>query len=331
MSLGAGPIDRRPEGSVDTTWTVRLVGHSPAISSVREVATSVASRRATIMIQGETGSGKEMLARYIHGLSDRRDKPFVPVDCSALTDTLFESQLFGHVRGAFTGAIRESLGFIRAADGGTLFLDEVAELSLPLQAKLLRVIQERAVVPVGDTRPRPVDIRIISATHQDLSDMVRQGEFRQDLFFRLNVIVVHMPPLRERLGDVLELAGHFLHIQAALYDEQPKTLSPQAAELLTGYDWPGNVRELANMIEHAYVLAPGNLIRVEDLPERLRHGQPRGVQDVGGDLLLSDIERRAIAEALRRTNYCKAAASRLLGINVQRLNRRIQSLGIQVL
>jgi transcriptional regulator with PAS, ATPase and Fis domain len=282
------------------------------------------------MIQGETGSGKEMLARYIHGLSDRRDKPFVPVDCSALTDTLFESQLFGHVRGAFTGAIRESLGFIRAADGGTLFLDEVAELSLPLQAKLLRVIQERAVVPVGDTRPRPVDIRIISATHQDLSELVRQGEFRQDLFFRLNVIVVHMPPLRERLGDVLELAGHFLHIQAALYDEQPKTLSPQVAELLTGYDWPGNVRELANMIEHAYVLAPGNLIRVDDLPERLRHGQPRGVHEVGGDLLLSDIERRAISEALRRTNYCKAAASRLLGINVQRLNRRIQTLGIQV-
>lgn len=330
MSLDAGPVGQAPMGPIDNSAYDRLVGVSPAIHSVREIAASIASRKATVMIRGETGSGKEMLARYIHALSERNGGPFVPVDCSAMTDTLFESQLFGHVRGAFTGAVRESLGFIRAADGGTLFLDEIGELSPPLQAKLLRVIQERSVVPVGDTRPRPVDIRIICATHRDLPQMVREGTFRQDLYFRLNVIVLHMPPLRERSGDILPLAEHFLASQAALYDEPPKTLTPQAAELLLRYDWPGNVRELANVIEHAYVLAPSSVIRPEDLPERLTRASSRGVHSVGSDLLLRDVERRTIAEALRRTHYCKAAASRLLGINVQRLNRRIQSLNIRI-
>jgi transcriptional regulator with PAS, ATPase and Fis domain len=282
------------------------------------------------MIRGETGSGKEMLARHIHALSERAGQPFIPVDCSAMTDTLFESQLFGHLRGAFTGAVRESLGFIRAADTGSLFLDEIGELSLPLQAKLLRVIQERAVVPVGDTRPRPVDIRIICATHRDLPQMVREGTFRQDLYFRLNVIVLTMPPLRERASDIIPLAEHFLATQASLYDEQPKTLTPEAAAMLLSYDWPGNVRELANVIEHAHVLAPGQAIRPEDLPERLTRSFARGVSGVGSDLLLRDVERRTIAEALRRTDYCKAAASRLLGINVQRLTRRMQNLNIRI-
>jgi transcriptional regulator with PAS, ATPase and Fis domain len=280
------------------------------------------------MLLGETGTGKEMLARHIHDHSERAGKPFVPVDCSAMTESLFESQLFGHVRGAFTGAVRESLGFIRAADGGTLFIDEVGELSVLLQAKLLRVLQERCVVPVGDTRARAVDIRVICATHRDLAAMVRLRTFREDLYFRLNVVVLHVPPLRERPDDVVPLARHFLAIQADLYDETPKTLSAEAADLLRRYPWPGNVRELANVIEHAHVLASAGTIRVSDLPDRLRQATEAAVA-TASDLRLIDVERRTIAEALQRTHFCKAAASRLLGINIQRLSRRISTLGIE--
>jgi two-component system response regulator HydG len=307
----------------------RIVGLSSAITVVRDVATSIAPRRSTVMLLGETGTGKEMLARHIHMQSERADKPFVPVDCSAMTETLFESQLFGHVRGAFTGAVRESLGFIRAADGGTLFIDEVGELSVLLQAKLLRVLQERCVTPVGDTRARPVDVRVICATHRDLSAMVRLRTFREDLYFRLNVVVLRVPPLRERPEDVVPLAEHFLSVQADLYSESAKTLSSEACDLLRQYPWPGNVRELSNVIEHAHVLASEGVIRATDLPDRLHRVADSGVSTFS-DLRLIDVERRTIAEALNRTNFCKAAASRLLGLNIQRLNRRIRSLGIDL-
>jgi len=306
----------------------RIVGSSSAINIVRDIATSIAPRRSTVMLLGETGTGKEMLARHIHQQSERANKPFVPVDCSSMTETLFESQLFGHVRGAFTGAVRESLGFIRAADGGTLFIDEVGELSVLLQAKLLRVLQERCVVPVGDTKPRSVDVRVISATHRDLPAMVRLRTFREDLYFRLNVVVLHVPPLRERPEDVVPLAQHFLSVQADLYGESAKTLSREACELLRQYPWPGNVRELANVIEHAHVLAAAGLIRPTDLPERLRQTADARVL-TPSDLRMVDVERRTIAEALNRTKFCKAAASRLLGINIQRLNRLINRLGIE--
>jgi transcriptional regulator with PAS, ATPase and Fis domain len=306
-----------------------IVGSSGGISVVRDIATSIARRRSTVMLLGETGTGKEMLARHIHDHSERAGKPFVPVDCSAMTETLFESQLFGHVRGAFTGAVRDSLGFVRAADGGTLFIDEVGELSLLLQAKLLRVLQERCVVPVGDTRAKSVDVRVVCATHRDLASMVRAGTFREDLYFRLNVVVLQVPPLRERPEDVIPLAQHFLSIQADLYDEEAKVLSRDAGELLRSYPWPGNVRELANVIEHAHVLASGGVIRPTDLPDRLRRPAGSGVT-TPSNLRLLDVERRTIAEALHRTKNCKAAASRLLGINVQRLSRRIKSLGIDL-
>ena len=305
-----------------------LVGHSAAVTSIKEVAASVAARRSTVMILGETGSGKEMLARFIHAHSNRAAKPFIPVDCSSLSEHLFESELFGHVRGAFTGAMRESLGFIRAADGGTLFLDEIGELPLSLQAKLLRVLQERQVVPVGDTKPRAVDIRVICATNRNLPAMVRSGKFREDLYFRLNVMVLNMPPLRERPGDVPALAEHFLQTQANLYDEPVKQLSVEAAESLRRYPWPGNVRELGNVIEHAHVLARGPLIEPADLPERLRLSAA-DVPASASELFLHDVERRTIAEALRRTRFNKSAASKLLGINIQKLARRIEKLGIQ--
>jgi transcriptional regulator with PAS, ATPase and Fis domain len=332
--MATGPQLESSGPSGEAPWTnpfipaKELVGSSTAMSAVKDIAASIAARRCTVMIHGETGSGKEMLARHLHQLSDRNRNPFVPVDCSSLTDTLFESELFGHVRGAFTGAIRESLGFIRAADTGTLFMDEIGELSLPMQSKLLRVIQERIVVPVGSGKPHPVDVRIICATHRNLTDMVRDGTFREDLYFRLNVVVLQVPPLRERPADILPLARHFLAAQAALYDETPREIADSAAQLLVRYTWPGNVRELANVMEHAHVLST-DIIDEGNLPERLR-AAASNPQKVGSDLLLQDIERRTIAEALRRTKFSKAAASRLLGINIQKLNRRIQRLGIRV-
>jgi transcriptional regulator with PAS, ATPase and Fis domain len=304
-----------------------FVGDSPSISSLKQTALDLAPRRSTVMILGETGCGKEMLARFIHNNSPRANKPFIPVDCSSLSDALFESELFGHVKGAFTGATRDSLGFIRAADGGTLFLDEIGELSLHLQAKLLRVLQEKCVVPVGDFRARPVDIRVVSATNKSLDAMVREGTFRQDLFFRLNVVVLKLPPLRERQADIVPLCDHFLKTQADLYGESNKQLAPETIGLLQEYGWPGNVRELANVMEHAHVIAAGTQVTISDLPPRL---QAAGGIDAPEDLSLQDIERCTIAKALKKMNFNKAAAARLLGINIQRLNRRITRLNIRI-
>ncbi|MGN6504293.1 MAG: sigma-54 interaction domain-containing protein [Tepidisphaeraceae bacterium] len=304
-----------------------LVGSSGAMSAVRDVASDVARRRSTVMILGETGSGKEMVARHIHCASDRAAHPFVPVDCTALSESIFESEMFGHVRGAFTGAIRDSLGIIRSADGGTLFLDELGELSLPMQAKLLRVLQERRVTPVGDSRPKAVDIRVLCATNRDLQEMVARGTFREDLYYRLNVVVVHVPPLRARLADIPALAEHFLRLQAELYDEPMKRLSQRALDSLLGYAWPGNVRELANVMEQAHVLTDCETIDIEHLPARLRQAGVSAHAALS-DLHLPTLEGQAIAEALRRCKNNKSAASRLLGMNRQRLNRRLRTLGL---
>ena len=321
MGMGIGELGRIGAPSTDT-----LVGQSAVFTLARRTAEQVATRRSTILILGETGTGKEVMAREVHARSQRSRGPFIPVDCSSLSETLFESELFGHVRGAFTGANRDSLGFIRAADGGTLFLDEIGELGAGTQAKLLRVIQERRVVPVGETRGRPVDIRVIAATHRDLPSMVRDGTFRQDLYFRLNVVTLRLPPLRERREDVIPLARHFLRLQAELYDEPVKRLAPDAAAALRAYDWPGNVREVANVMEMAHVLAGSDEVELENLPPHFAE-QPIDREPVS-DLRLVDVERRTIMEALRRTKFCKAAAARLLGLNIQRLNRRIIRLNI---
>jgi len=322
---GAGTNSSDVFGLADT-----YVGDSPAMKDLKTLAQNVASRRSTVMLLGETGSGKEMLARFVHTCSPRCAKPFIPVDCSSLTDSLFESELFGHVKGAFTGAMRDSLGFIRAADGGTLFLDEIGELSVHLQAKLLRVLQERAVVPVGDVRPRPVDVRVVTATNRDLQAMVEDGTFRQDLYFRLNVVALRVPPLRERIFDIVPLARHFLQVQAELYGETTKKLAPEVSALLETYNWPGNVRELANVMEHAHVLATGDVVKISDLPPRLQIAEAEELNPVNSDLSLIDVERYTITKALKRADFNKAMAARLLGINIQKLNRRIERLGIVV-
>jgi transcriptional regulator with PAS, ATPase and Fis domain len=304
-----------------------FISNSPAMQPLKEAAARAAAQASTVMILGETGTGKEMLARFIHAHSPRASGPFIPVDCSALADSLFESQLFGHVKGAFTGASRETMGFIRAAEGGTLFLDEIGELSLALQAKLLRVIQERQVVPVGDTVPRLVNIRIICATHRDLAAMVAEGTFRHDLYYRLHVICLNLPPLRERQIDLFPLATHFLTKLATRSGDRPKKLSLQAVESLSRYHWPGNVRELFNVLEHSFVLSESSsIIELADLPPMLAGTGFRG--PTATDLNLDNVERRAIMEALKRTRNNRANAARLLGIEPRRLNRRIEALGI---
>ncbi len=315
-----------------------LIGDSPAMQRLCKMAAGVAKRLCTVVVLGETGTGKEVLARYIHQRSDRVKGPFVPVDCASLPEPLFESQLFGHARGAFTGASRDSLGAIRSADGGTLFLDEVGELNLNVQAKLLRALQERAVVPVGESTPRPVDVRVICATNRDLQAMVKTGAFRQDLFFRLHVVVLMLPPLRDRREDVFSLCQHFLAMQAHTYNEAQKQLSDEAAEALKAYNWPGNIRELGNAMEQAHVLAASELIGLADIPAHIAYpvSTPASAAPVGaqskpaGDLSMVEVERRAIGEALKRTRFNKAAASRLLQMNVKRLNRRIIRTGIEL-
>ena len=262
----------------------RMVGRSEVIQRLFERIDAVSRRTSTVLLRGESGVGKELVAQQIHTGSSRCSQPFVAVDCTTLRDTLFESQLFGHVKGAFTGAQHPTLGFWRAADGGTLFLDEIGELPLPMQAKLLRCLQDRSVIPVGGVEPIPINVRVIVATHRNLEEMVRRGEFREDLYFRIKVVRLDVPPLRERMSDVSELAGYFLQRLSDLYQEPAKTLTPAAVEALTAYHWPGNVRELANAIEYAYVLAPNDVLTVSDLPDEIRvaavHRQSAGTDDV---------------------------------------------------
>ncbi len=305
----------------------RLIGESAAMQCLKTVALRAAKRPSTVMILGETGSGKEMLARFMHQNSPRAEKAFVPVDCTAFSETLFESQLFGHVRGAFTGAVRDTLGFVRAADGGTLFLDEIGELALPLQAKLLRVLQDRRVVPVGSSRPHSVDVRVISATHRNLEAMVAAGRFRQDLLFRIQVITVTVPPLRQRGRDIRLLAENFLQRQAITNGERMRALSEAGMAALETYPWPGNVRELGNALEQASVLAEGDEIGIDDLPAQIRVPieRPRA-----SDMNLNDTIRRQVTEALIRCGFRRTYAAALLGIDRRRLNRYVTKFKIPI-
>jgi DNA-binding NtrC family response regulator len=298
----------------------------------------IARRSATVLIEGETGVGKEIAARQIHALSSRAQKPFVPVDCSVFSTELMESQLFGHVRGAFTGAVASSLGFVRCADGGTLFLDEIGELPLAVQAKLLRSIQERTVVPVGGVEPIPVDLRIVAATHRDLAGMVREGTFRQDLYFRLNVVRLSIRPLRQRRDEILPLAEYFLQDIAAAYAEPSKSLAPTAADALLRYDWPGNVRELRNAIERAFLYCGDRTIDLAHLPAEIREAQPgppaadpwaHPAFEMATIPRLADAERLLIARVLKVTGGNQSDAARLLDIERHRLRRKIVQHGLE--
>ena len=304
-----------------------VIGTSPVFSSILETINTVASRQCSMIISGETGAGKEMVARQIHLCSDRADKVFVPVDCTTLTGQLFESQLFGHVRGAFTGAVSDTLGFFRAADGGTIFLDEISEIPHDLQAKLLRVLQESSVTPVGSVKSYPIDIRVLCATNQNLKHLVDSGRFRADLFYRLNVVTVHVPPLRERPQDIIDLAEYFLARQAEFYNEPYKVLTDQTKKLLFEYHWPGNVRELANVMERAYVLTNTELITPAALPAEILVASP--VENGKARLpTLNEAQRKVIVQALETTGGKKMAAARILGLERRKLNRLLEKLNI---
>ncbi|HVL37099.1 MAG TPA: sigma-54 dependent transcriptional regulator, partial [Burkholderiales bacterium] len=308
----------------------QLLGDSAPLAQVRTLVARLARSQAPVYISGESGSGKELAARLIHENGARRDKPFVPVNCGAIPDALMESEFFGYKKGSFTGAEADRGGFFQAADGGTLFLDEVAELPLPMQVKLLRAIQEKRVRKVGSTQEEPVDVRIISATHQKLAELVAAGRFRQDLFYRLNVIELHMPPLRECREDVPAIAASILERLARQQGLAAPRLDASALDALAGYDFPGNVRELENILERAMALSSSDVIQAQDL--RLRPGAEEGPPAGGPGETLPDyldaVERRAILEALGKTGFNRTAAAKLLGITFRQLRYRMQRLGI---
>jgi DNA-binding NtrC family response regulator len=301
----------------------RLIGASAKMQQLDDLIRKVSQHSYPVLILGESGTGKELVARSIHDLGPRREKPLAPVDCSALVPTLIESELFGHAKGAFTGAEKATQGLFEAANEGTLFLDEVGELPVDLQAKLLRVLQEKEIRPIGSTERIPINVRVIAATHRDLEEAVRGGMFRQDLYFRLNVVQIIIPPLRERKDDIPLLAGHFLR---KFRDPQipGRTITEGAMRRLMAYDWPGNVRELENAIESAVALSSDPILRPDDFSFTLQCADP---QCLAGDdklLLLEKIERRAIFRALQETDDNKVAAARLLGIGKSTLYRKLK-------
>jgi two-component system response regulator HydG len=304
----------------------QMIGASPSFRRMLTLVDQIADSSATILIQGESGTGKELVARTIHERSGRRAGPFVAVNCAALPETLLESELFGYEKGAFTGAAGRKEGRFELANGGTLFLDEVADLSLVTQPKILRVLQEGEFERLGATRSIQVDVRIVAATNQDLADMVKDRRFREDLYYRLNVITVRVPPLRERHEDIRVLAQHYLRVYAAKNGRKLEGFSNEALERLESYAWPGNVRELENLIERTVLLARKDRIDAEDLPEEVA-GVKRPPRDAILELVgtpLADIEQRLLDETLRITGGNKTQAAKLLGIDVRTVARKLE-------
>ena len=312
----------------------RIVGNSAEMQRVFEMIAQVAGTKTNVLVSGESGTGKELVARAIHEQSGRADAPFVAVNCGAIPENLLESELFGHMKGAFTGAVQNKEGLFETADGGTLFLDEVGELSQPLQVKLLRAIQEKTIRRVGGTSDRRVDARIISATNRRLEEEVAAGRFREDLYYRLNVIQIALPPLRERRGDVPLLVHRFLERFSQELGKEVGDVDADAMELLTEYAYPGNVRELENVIERAVALSRGGAIGLAEMPPTLlRPADPEGAPSIptGGvdlDRLIADYERSLIGEALRMTGGVKKRAARLLGVSFRSLRYRLDKLGM---
>jgi two-component system response regulator HydG len=318
---------KRREGPVGA----RPVGNSRSWLDVLRLAETVAPTESTVLIQGESGTGKEVVARYIHELSARAEHTFASINCGALPESLLESELFGHVKGAFTGAVKDKSGLFTAAAKGTFFLDEIGETTPATQVKLLRVLQHREVIPVGATDPQPIDVRLIAATNRELEEEIRRGSFRTDLFYRLNVIALHLPTLRQRAEDIPLLATHFLSRIAELRQEAPKELSRSALDALVNYSWPGNVRELENALERAVILTPGDEIATSALPERVtqRVSEPLVAERAPTNPTLESIERAYIMWVLQSESGNKSRAAEVLGIDPSTLYRKLSRYGVE--
>ncbi len=313
-----------------------IVASHGAMREVMRLVAKVAPTSSSVLIYGETGTGKEVIARAIHARSRRKNGPFVAINCAAIPETLLESELFGHEKGAFTGAVARKLGHFERASQGTLFLDEIGDLPLSLQPKLLRVLQEREILRVGGTAALPVDVRMVAATHSDLAKLTREGTFREDLFWRLNVFPIVLPPLRERSTDVALLVEHFLTRLSAENETSPKRMAPDALAALMAYRWPGNVREVQSVVERASVMADGDQIRLEDLPAEV--GTPSGKVRLTPRLdfelpedgfVFEDFERQILAQAMARSGHVIAKAAKMLGMTYRTLQYRLEKFGLR--
>jgi DNA-binding NtrC family response regulator len=319
-------IRRRQKSSGD-----RPIGVSKVWNDILRLAETVAPTDSTVLIQGESGTGKEVLARFIHELSNRAGSPFLSINCGALPESLLESELFGHVKGSFTGAVKDKQGLLTAAAHGTFFLDEIGETTPATQVKLLRALQHREVIPVGATESVPIDARLVAATNRDLDDDIKTGRFRSDLYYRLNVISIHLPPLRQRRDDISVLSEHFLHRIAASRNEPPKRLHPTTAEVLQEYQWPGNVRELENALERAVILTQGEQIEPAVLPERIteRRAEPLVSSRTPVNPTLDAVERAYIMWILQSEGGNKSRAAEILGIDPSTLYRKLSRYGVE--
>lgn len=324
----------------ETALVYKLIGNTSIIGATRKMISKLARSQAPVCIGGETGTGKELVARMIHEQGARSSGKFVPVNCGAIPTELMESELFGHVKGSFTGAISDKEGLFRTAEGGTLFFDEVAELPLHMQVKLLRAIQEKAIRPVGGTSELPVDVRILSATHQDLNTLVGEGKFRQDLFYRINVIEIHVPTLRDRSEDIPLLVEHILSQIGSRIGQEITNLSQEALSKLQSYSFPGNIRELENILERALALTEGDVIVPEDLHlkevsgeselGKSEHGRQEQAETNSNSLehQLDDVERKAILDVLEQTRWNRTAAAKKLGLSLRALRYRLEKFGL---
>lgn len=304
-----------------------LIGKSPKMQELFRLLERITESEITILLQGESGTGKELVARAVHAMSPRKEKPFVALNCGALTETLLESELFGHMRGAFTGAVAEKKGLFQAAHGGTLFLDEIGTTPSNMQVKLLRALEEGEIKPVGGTHATHVNVRVIAATNQDMEEAVHSGTFRSDLFYRLNVIAVHLPPLRERMEDLPLLVDHFLAKYVAKLKKRVQEVSPEAMACLLDYHWPGNIRELENCLQRAVVLTNGKVLLPEALPPQIRF-QGKETQEEKTRGTLEELIRQALVKALIQAKGNRRVASQILGVPERTLYRRLKTYGL---
>ncbi len=311
-----------------------IVGETPALREVFRLIEKIAPTHSTVLIRGESGTGKELVARAIHRKSQRAPKAFFALNCAALPENLLESELFGHERGAFTGADSRKIGLFEAASNSTLFLDEIGDLTLPLQGKILRVLQEREIRRVGGNETIPIDVRVVTATHRDLEAMMKAGQFREDLFYRLNVIPIHLPPLRDRVPDIPALVNRFVEKANASHGMGVTSVDPEVIDLLCRYSWPGNIRQLESVVERAVLLSEGNRIIPTDLPLEIRlktweASKPYGFEIPSEGIDIEEFERQIIIQAMERTGWVIAKGARLLGLTYRTLQYRLEKFGLK--